>query len=450
MAFAVSLLLGVLCLGVVLYTVTAAASTPSDLPSALYVDICGDISAGTWTAAESPYRVTCDSVLLPGTILTIEPGVQIQFTAGVSLTVEGKLSAIGTPVQPIVFTSDQELPAPGDWSGLHFVAGSSGSQLSWCLVAYATSGVHVYAGPGETVGPALSDCTVRHNSMYGILIEGFTSACDVGLAQPTITGCLVEHNGQGDDGGCGIYGYGHGDPDNGCEPEAAGSVGGVVTGSMIRQNEGPGICLEARLDEKGHGDVWIAIEANDIRGNSGPGVHLHDLFGDDPVRPRIENNLVYTNTGAGLQSDAEHKEMELVVANNTVVANGGDGVAFNRSALLVHFVNNIVVENGGYGLVANASNDPQASNNNLWHNASGGYYDCLPGVDDISADPLFVDRAADDFHLTLGSPCIDAGTSEGAPVTDIEGIARPQGDRVDIGAHELWYQRICLPLALRE
>jgi parallel beta-helix repeat protein len=354
------------------------------------------------------------------------------------------------PDQPITFTSDQELSEPGAWKGLHFVAGSSDSQLFWCLVEYATTGVRVYAGPGETVGPAFSDCTMRYNSLYGILIEGYTSACDVGLAKPTIIDCLVEHNGVEEEGGCGIYGYGHGDPDNGCATVAAGSVGGVVTGSVIRQNRGTGIYLEARLDKMGHGDVWIAIEANTVWGNSGPGLHLDDLYGDDPVGSRIENNVIYANAGAGLLSDAKHEETDLFVVNNTIVGNAGDGVVFHRSAAQVRLANNIISENAGYGLVCTGDPVTQAANNDLWANADGEYVGCPEGTDDISADPTFVNRAAADFHLAFASPCIDAGTGEGAPATDIEGIARSQGEGVDIGAHELWYQYIYLPLALRE
>ncbi len=41
-----------------------------------------------------------------------------------------------------------------------------------------------------------------------------------------------------------------------------------------------------------------------------------------------------------------------------------------------------------------------------------------------------------DYHLSAGSCCIDAGTSEGAPDTDFEGDARPQGVGYDIGADE--------------
>jgi hypothetical protein len=41
-----------------------------------------------------------------------------------------------------------------------------------------------------------------------------------------------------------------------------------------------------------------------------------------------------------------------------------------------------------------------------------------------------------DYHLQPGSPAIDAGTSDGAPTTDIEGHGRPCGTEVDIGAYE--------------
>jgi hypothetical protein len=41
-----------------------------------------------------------------------------------------------------------------------------------------------------------------------------------------------------------------------------------------------------------------------------------------------------------------------------------------------------------------------------------------------------------DYRLRTGSPAIDAGTSEGAPTTDIEGNDRPCGAGVDIGAYE--------------
>jgi len=60
----------------------------------------------------------------------------------------------------------------------------------------------------------------------------------------------------------------------------------------------------------------------------------------------------------------------------------------------------------------------------------GGYF----GTGNINSNPLFV--GGGNYRLTLTSPCIDTGTSEGAPDTDIDGTSRPQGFGYDMGAYE--------------
>ena len=59
-----------------------------------------------------------------------------------------------------------------------------------------------------------------------------------------------------------------------------------------------------------------------------------------------------------------------------------------------------------------------------------------PDPTNIDSDPQFVNAAGSDYHLQSYSPCIDKGTSDGAPSKDIEGIARPQGSGYDMGAYE--------------
>jgi parallel beta-helix repeat protein len=58
------------------------------------------------------------------------------------------------------------------------------------------------------------------------------------------------------------------------------------------------------------------------------------------------------------------------------------------------------------------------------------------GTGNINADPLFVDPANGNYHLQSNSPCIDTGTSEGAPSHDIDGDSRPQGAGYDMGSDE--------------
>ena len=61
------------------------------------------------------------------------------------------------------------------------------------------------------------------------------------------------------------------------------------------------------------------------------------------------------------------------------------------------------------------------------------------GPGNIDADPLFVDPNSGDFHLTVDSPCIDAGDPEFMPdkgETDMDGEPRVIGAAVDMGADE--------------
>jgi predicted outer membrane repeat protein len=84
-----------------------------------------------------------------------------------------------------------------------------------------------------------------------------------------------------------------------------------------------------------------------------------------------------------------------------------------------------------------------------YSNIEGGY----TGEGNIDADPLFVDSGywddngtptdfdddlfvVGDYHLLADSPCIDAGTSQNAPSTDIDGDPRPEGAGYDIGVYE--------------
>lgn len=84
--------------------------------------------------------------------LTLEPGVVLRFprmnaaTPGARVTfgtngsapdnLVGVLNAIGTPAKPIVFTSGEASPAPGDWVGL-WLDTANGSRLDHVEIGYA-------------------------------------------------------------------------------------------------------------------------------------------------------------------------------------------------------------------------------------------------------------------------------------------------------------------------
>lgn len=54
----------------------------------------------------------------------------------------------------------------------------------------------------------------------------------------------------------------------------------------------------------------------------------------------------------------------------------------------------------------------------------------------LGVDPLLVNPAAGDYHLMPNSPAIDAADPTATATPDLDGTARPQGARADIGAYE--------------
>ena len=70
-----------------------------------------------------------------------------------------------------------------------------------------------------------------------------------------------------------------------------------------------------------------------------------------------------------------------------------------------------------------------------YSNVEGGW---TGGTGNINSDPLFMDPANGDFHLTYSSLCIDSGdnSAAGIPIFDFEGEPRIVDTAVDMGADE--------------
>lgn len=90
-------------------------------------------------ADDGPVTVDQDVIIGPGASLTIEAGVTLKLGKDVNLRVEGgKLEADGNVFLPVIFTSAQAQPKPGDWGGLVIQKGGSAT-LSWVEITYGGS-----------------------------------------------------------------------------------------------------------------------------------------------------------------------------------------------------------------------------------------------------------------------------------------------------------------------
>lgn len=139
----------------------------------------GDVS-GTWELANSPYIID-DNITIPNdSTLIIKPGVLIEFQGHYSLKVLGRLLAIGTEEDSILFTvSDTtgfSVPdtSLGSWNGIRFIdtpLNNDSSKIVHCCLEYskAVGPVwHLNAGGAICIlqfGKVLiSNCLLRNNS----------------------------------------------------------------------------------------------------------------------------------------------------------------------------------------------------------------------------------------------------------------------------------------------
>lgn len=106
-------------------------TTPPPTNPTTTVDVRGTITSDTKWTSDKKYRLRGWVYVKGGAKLTIEPGTQIvsnKDSAGVLLIYKGsQILAEGTADKPIVFTSNETAPAPGDFGGLILVGQATGN-----------------------------------------------------------------------------------------------------------------------------------------------------------------------------------------------------------------------------------------------------------------------------------------------------------------------------------
>ena len=142
------------------------------------------VAAGSLTILGSDGAdATTTLVLEPGTTLAFQPGGALIVDSGTSTS--GELIADASDAAPIVLTSAQPVPAPGDWAGLSLRTGSGvHTRLSNVLLEYGGSGGRMIDHRDDDKTVPLHGITIRQSAGDGVRFLG-----DGGI---DLQDCLIE------------------------------------------------------------------------------------------------------------------------------------------------------------------------------------------------------------------------------------------------------------------
>lgn len=359
-------------------------------PATAQTTVCGNQS-GTWSLAGSPYYVACDVNVPNGQVLTIEPGVVVEFFSGTSINVNGQLLAEGTREAPIVF---DELVSGQPWNRIYVYANGGApptSRFEFCRFRNAQTAIYAYVY-GQINGTTrmaieLSYCTF---DSIGTAIFCRTRAQTPGARfhaklDPVIEGCRFDAVGDA------IYLY------------MQGFCGGIYcaggySDTVVDSNLFDGVDTAFRITQINPAGGTVVFCNNSVI-NSTNGVMVTSGFPSD-----IANNVFYGTTNAVTLSGTHTVGYNSFYANTTLCSGSGCPVSL------------------GVPVITNANGDPC----DLFYN--------------LTSDPQLFAPLMGDARPMPNSPCVNAGDNAALPsssTSDILGLPRVYDGVVDIGAYEL-------------
>jgi len=146
------------------------------------------LSGDRYLAREIGVYRAPDGLFFSAGTLCVEPGVRIEVGKGGTITIgrdsEAALVAVGVDeagaVQPIVFTSGEEVPHIGDWDKIHFTPKNRADVSRLAHVTIEFAGAYQTHGSAnvtvESTEVAFEDVTIRKGQGMGLFFETPTSS----------------------------------------------------------------------------------------------------------------------------------------------------------------------------------------------------------------------------------------------------------------------------------
>ena len=225
----------------------------------------------------------------------------------------------------------------------------------------------------------------------------------------------------------------------------SGCRNGIIQENEVSNHDPIRPCIYIDAYEK---DSYNIIVERNIAYNNGQGICLATEKGGTLENIKVYNNIIYTKSnGLGIHrftTSGSHQKKDIYIINN-IFHMLEDATCIMLTDNEEHFTNLVVRNNilsgTNYHIMTTNFND--YTNIHIDHNlftATSNEY----GTNYIKADPKFKNPSNADFQLQPDSPAIDQGSPQNAPTTDYNGITRPQGEQIDIGAYEYINNKIFL------